>query len=37
VEDDDEAALLVACASVDVDHVVPVTTEVHLKEDKLFM
>jgi hypothetical protein len=37
VEDDSEAALLVACARVDVDHVVPTTTEVHLKEDKLFV
>jgi hypothetical protein len=37
VEDDGEATLLVACASVDIDPVVPATTEVHLKEDKLFV
>jgi hypothetical protein len=37
VEDDSKATLLVACASVDVDHVVPTTTEVHLKEDELFV
>jgi hypothetical protein len=27
----------VACASIDIDPVVPSTTEVHLKDDKLFM
>jgi hypothetical protein len=37
VEDDGEAALLVACASIDVNSVVLTATEVHLKEDKLFV
>jgi hypothetical protein len=36
-EDDGEAALLVACASVDVEPMVSATTEVHLNEDKLFV
>jgi hypothetical protein len=37
VEDDDEAAFLVACVTVDTGPVGPVSTEVHLKEDKLFV
>jgi hypothetical protein len=37
VEDDGEAALLVACATVDIGPATPVLTEVHIKEDRLFV
>jgi hypothetical protein len=37
VEDEGEAALLVACARVDIEPTVSATTEVHLNEDKLFV
>jgi hypothetical protein len=37
VEDDGEAALLVACASIDAKLAAPVSTKVHLKQDKQFV
>jgi hypothetical protein len=37
VEDDGKVALLVACASIDTAPTAPASTEVHLKEGRLFV
>jgi hypothetical protein len=37
VDDDNDAALMVACTRVDIEPTVSATTDVHLNEDKLFV